>query len=52
MADERSEYTVTIGGLEHTLLLDDDDAERYADAAVKGKTAKPANKARSSSAKS
>lgn len=26
-------YTVTIGGIEHVLLLDAEDAERYGDAA-------------------
>lgn len=28
------EYTVDIGGVEHTLQLDDEDAERYAEAKV------------------
>lgn len=42
-------YTVTIGGLDHTLVLDDEDAARYG-ATAKPVTAKkapePANKAR------
>lgn len=47
--DARQEHTVTIGGIEHTMLLDDDDAKRYGDAAVKGgkvasKVRQPANK--------
>ena len=48
MADNRKAYTVTIGGLEHTMLLDDDDAKRYGDAAQPASKAasKPANKAR------
>lgn len=49
MTDERSEYTVTIGGLEHTLLLDPVDAERLGDAASKAK--KPSNKSRAVSSK-
>ncbi len=44
------EYTVTIGGVEHTMLLTDEDAKRYGPAAVKA-AAKPANKARSASNK-
>lgn len=39
------EYTVTINGAEHTLLLSPEDAESYGDAATKSKAA-PANKAR------
>lgn len=43
----RKEYTVTIGGLAHTLLLSDEDAARYGEAAVAVKERpKPANKAR------
>lgn len=48
------EYTVTIGGVEHTMLLSDDDAKRYGDAAqpVKEKAAPaPKNKARFASSK-
>jgi hypothetical protein len=37
-------YTVTINGVEHTMQLDADDAERYGDAAVKQKAAAAANK--------
>ena len=48
MADNREEYTVVIGGVEHTLLLTDEDAARYGDAATKGTKAaeKPTNKSR------
>jgi hypothetical protein len=47
MADSRKSYTVTINGLEHTMLLAAEDAERYGDAAVEVKeSAKPANKSR------
>lgn len=43
----RKAYTVTIGGLPHTLLLSDEDAARYGKAAVEVKEKpKPANKAR------
>lgn len=53
MADNRKEYRVTIGGLEHTLLLDEDDARRYGDAAQPASKAapKPANKARTTNDK-
>jgi hypothetical protein len=46
MAGQKLEqYTVTINGIEHTMQLDPDDAERYGDAAVKAsKSAQPANK--------
>lgn len=48
MADNRKAYTVDIGGVSHTLLLDSEDAKRYGDAAVEVKQAdRPANKARS-----
>lgn len=41
------EYTVTIGGLEHTMLLTDEDAERMAAKPVALKeSVQPANKAR------
>lgn len=46
MADTRKPYTVTIGGLEHTLLLSPEDAERYGEDAVLTKQVEaPANKA-------
>lgn len=48
------EYTVNIGGLEHTVQLNDEDAERYGETAkpVSTKSAeKPSNKARSASNK-
>lgn len=45
------EYTVTINGIEHTMLLSPEDAERYGEDAKKvstsSKAAAPANKARS-----
>lgn len=48
MADNRSEYTVDIGGVPHTLLLDEETADRYGDRAVRVKQSKtPENKARS-----
>lgn len=34
MADKRKEYTVTINGIEHTMLLNEQDAEHYGEAAV------------------
>jgi hypothetical protein len=47
MADNRKPYTVTIGGIEHTLLLTAEDADRYGDDAVKVKAAEePSNKSR------
>lgn len=33
------EYTVKIGGVEHTLLLSEEDAERYGEDAVKAGSA-------------
>lgn len=63
MADERKEYLVDIGGLEHTVLLDAADAERYGDKArlvkaseakaadPKNKSRKPANKSATASEK-
>lgn len=48
------EYVVTIGGLEHTLLLNNEEAERYGDAAkaVSTKSAeKPSNKSRTATNK-
>jgi hypothetical protein len=48
------EYTVTINGIDHTMLLDEEDAKRYGDKAVKAakqsqtkKATAPANKAAS-----
>jgi hypothetical protein len=47
------EYTVTINGIDHTMLLEPEDAERYGDAAKKGASSttnksksSPANKSR------
>lgn len=46
------EYTVTINGVSHTMLLSKEDAERYGDAAQKGasstttKAKQPVNKAK------
>lgn len=52
MADKRKEYVLTINGVEHTVLLDAGDAERYGDAAVEVKAkAAPANKAASAQTK-
>lgn len=52
MADSRKEYTVTIGGVAHTLLLSSDDAERYGASAVEVKQVeKPANKSRTANNK-
>ena len=31
--DNRKEYVVTVGGVDHTMLLSDEDAKRYGDAA-------------------
>lgn len=45
------EYTVTIGGIEHTMQLTAEDAKRYGDNAVEKKAAEaPANKARTRTA--
>jgi hypothetical protein len=41
MSDTRKEYTVTVGGVQHTMLLTDEDAKRYGDNA---KAASAANK--------
>jgi len=47
MAQDRREYTVTVGGVEHTVLLDSEDAKRFGARAVEAKRADaPANKAR------
>lgn len=53
VTDSRKEYTVSIGNLPHTMMLSDEDAARYGDAAVlvkakvapTNKAVKPANKA-------
>ena len=45
--DNRKEFTVDINGVEHTMLLSPEDAERYGDAAKPVKRTKsrtPANK--------
>lgn len=47
--EKLTERTVIIGGAEHTLLLSDDDAERYQLADKKAKA--PANKARQAEGK-
>jgi len=44
------EYIVDIGGLEHTMLLSDEDAKRMGATEVK-QAEKPANKARTASNK-
>lgn len=47
-----NEYTIQIGGIPHTVLLSDKDAEKYGDGAVPVKAAKaPANKGRSTRSK-
>ena len=35
MADKRSEYLVKVGGIEHALLLDEDEAKAYGKNATK-----------------
>jgi hypothetical protein len=51
------EYTVNIGGIDHTMLLDADDAKRLGATPVKAtpapeaKAAAPANKSRATDAK-
>lgn len=45
------EYTVTIGGIEHTVQLTDEDAKRLGAKPVETKQAAPANKARTASNK-
>lgn len=47
-ADTRKLYTVVIGGIEHTLLLNAEDAERYGDAAKPSSDKAVLNKARTS----
>jgi hypothetical protein len=49
--EELTEHTVMIGGLEHTMLLSEEDAARYEEAAPKSKAKTPANKARSAESK-
>lgn len=44
--DDRKRYVVTLGGLEHTLLLTAEGAKRYGSRAVEVKAKAPANKAR------
>ena len=48
MSDNRSEYTVLVGGVEHTMLLTAEDAERYGENAKKAgrKATEPENKSR------
>lgn len=41
-----NEYTVTINGLEHTLLLDEDDAKARGLKPAETKASTPANKSR------
>lgn len=40
------EYVVVIGGIEHTMLLDEETATRLGVKPVESKQAKPANKSR------
>lgn len=49
--DKRTEHVVTIGGVEHTMLLTDDDAKRLGAEAVGSKAKQPANKSRTTSDK-
>jgi len=53
MADNRKEYTVTLNGIEHTMLLGDAEVKRYGDAAKPAtkSASKPANKARTTNNK-
>lgn len=47
MADDRKPYTVNVAGVEHTMLLTDEDAKQYGDrATAQTKAAEPKNKAR------
>jgi hypothetical protein len=48
---EMKEYTVEIGGIEHTMQLSDEDAKRYGDAATPVKSSTAANKSSSASNK-
>ena len=45
MSDSRKEYTVDVGGIEHTMLLDEADAKRLDGKAVETKTRTPQHKA-------
>lgn len=49
---ERKLYTVLIGGLPHSMLLDAEDAKRLGGRAVEVKEAQPANKSRKPADKS
>tara|TARA_R100001244_G_scaffold6385_3_gene7477 strand:+ start:249 stop:422 length:174 start_codon:yes stop_codon:yes gene_type:complete len=50
--DERKLYTVLIGGLPHSMLLDSADAKRLGGRAVEAKQAEPENKSRKPANKS
>lgn len=50
-AQELTEHEVLINGVPHTLLLSDEDAERYETAEPKSKAKTPANKSRSAADK-
>jgi len=43
------EYVVTIGGIEHTMLLDEDEAKARDAKPVQSKSSTPANKSRATS---
>lgn len=46
-----NEYTINVGGLDHTVLLSEEDAKRLGATAVSSKSAPaPANKARQATA--
>lgn len=54
MSADRSEYTLTLNGLEHTVLMTAEEAEKAGavkDVKVESKQAEPANKARSARSK-
>lgn len=44
--EDLSEYTVTIGGVEHSMMLTSQDAERYGEHAKSAKASKVSTKAR------
>lgn len=46
MSDSRKEYDVNIGGVSHTMLLDEADAIRYGATLVAEKSRAPENKSR------
>lgn len=50
MADDRKPYTVNVAGVDHTMLLTDEDAKRYG-VRAQVKAAEPKNKARTASNK-